>query len=503
MAENVLEMRRVTKRFPGVVALSDVNIHLGKGEILGICGENGAGKSTLMKILSGSYPAGSYDGEILIDGQAVKMTSTQAASALGIEMVYQEINVMLDASVAENMFVGNLPVKGVLVNFALLYQWTRERLESIHLDMDPSKTVRGLSSGQMQMIALMRACAKNPRILVLDEPTSALTDTDTDIMMNLLDSLREQGVSCVYISHKLEEVFRICDRVLVMRDGQTVSSYPTGEVTKDKLVEDMVGRKVENFYPKIDVEPGEEVLRVEGLTVPHPAIADRNIVENISFNLRKGEILGVGGLVGAGRSEMLGAIFGQITKGVSKKVYLKGKEVRIRSPFDAINAGLGFLTEDRKRNGIIWMLGILENLTLACLPDLPGKIFINKKVERNQAGSIFNRLSIKAPSLETQLVTLSGGNQQKVVMGKWLLKKPEILFIDEPTRGIDVGAKAEIYKLMGELAHSGVSIIMVSSDMPELIAISDRCLVLSDGRITGEFVGEEITDEAIMRAAIV
>jgi ABC-type sugar transport system ATPase subunit len=456
-----------------------------------------------MKILSGSYPAGSYDGEILIDGQTVKMASTQAASALGIEMVYQEINVMLDASVAENMFVGNLPVKGVFVNFALLYQRTRERLESIHLDMEPSKTVRGLSSGQMQMIALMRACAKNPRILVLDEPTSALTDTDTDIMMNLLDSLREQGVSCVYISHKLEEVFRVCDRVLVMRDGQTVASYPTNEVTKDKLVEDMVGRKVENFYPKIDVEPGEEVLRVEGLTVPHPAIADRNIVENISFNLRKGEILGVGGLVGAGRSEMLGAIFGQITKGVSKKVYVKGKEVRIRSPFDAINAGFGFLTEDRKRNGIIWMLGILENLTLACLPDLPGKIFINKKVERDRAGSIFDQLSIKAPSLETQLVTLSGGNQQKVVMGKWLLKKPDILFIDEPTRGIDVGAKAEIYKLMGELAHSGVSIIMVSSDMPELIAISDRCLVLSDGRVTGEFVGDEITDEAIMRAAIV
>ncbi|MCI9148162.1 MAG: sugar ABC transporter ATP-binding protein [Hungatella sp.] len=502
MGEVILEMRRITKRFPGVTALKDVSIQLEKGEILAICGENGAGKSTLMKVLSGTYTNRDYEGEIWIDGEKREFTSVKVAEEYGIEMVYQELNMMLDASIAENVFVGNLPGKGVFVDYRTLYANTEKILEQIGLQISPREHVRNLNSGQMQMLAIMRALRKSPRIIVMDEPTSALSDTEVDLLMGFLDNLRRQGISCIFITHKLEEVFRIADRVVVMRDGQFISSRPVREVEQKQLIEEMVGRKVENLYPKEQAAVGNEVLRVEGLTVPHPTIQNKNIVENICFSLHRGEILGIGGLVGAGRSEILGAIFGQITRGVSKKVFVQGREVDIRRPKDAIRAGIGFVTEERKRSGFVWVLSVRENLTLCALPSLPGRYFIDRKKEREQAGIMFDRLKVKAPSMETIIVNLSGGNQQKVVLGKWLLAQPEILFVDEPTKGIDVGAKAEIYKLMNELVKSGISIIMVSSDMPELTAMSDRCLVISNGRITGEFKGEDITQEHIMQAAI-
>lgn len=502
MSGAILEMRHITKRFPGVIALKDVSIELFKGEILAICGENGAGKSTLMKVLSGTYTNKDYEGEIWIDGTKREFTSVHVAEECGIEMVYQELNMMLDSSIAENIFVGNLPGKVGFVDYKTLYQNTEKILNEIGLAVSPKEKARSLNSGQLQMLAIMRALRKNPRIIVMDEPTSALSDTEVDLLMGFLNNLRKRGISCIFITHKLDEIFRIADRVVVMRDGQFISSNSVARVQQAQLIEEMVGRKVENLYPKEKVELGEEVLRVEGLSVPHPTIQGKNIVENVGFSLKRGEILGIGGLVGAGRSEILGAIFGQITRGVQKKVYIHGKEVEIRSPKDAIRLGIGFVTEERKRTGFVWVFSIRENLTLCALRDLPKRYFIDKKEERKQASTMFERLRVKAPSMETIIVNLSGGNQQKVVLGKWLLAKPEILFVDEPTKGIDVGAKAEIYKLMNELAQSGMSIVMVSSDMPELVSMSNRCVVLSNGRMTGEFTGSEITQENVMRAAI-
>lgn len=498
----ILRMINVTKRFPGVLALNNVNIDLYPGEILGIVGENGAGKSTLMKVLSGSYPNTTYEGTIEISGEKAEFKSVADAQAKGIEMVYQEMNMMLDASVAENLFVGNLPVNRGFVDFEKLYEDAQKLIDLGQLTVSPKQIVRPLNSGQMQMLSVLRTLAKNPKILVLDEPTTALTDSEVDTLMDILNHLRESGVSCIYISHKLKEIFRICDRVTVIRDGQTISSRPIAEVTEQRMIEEMVGRKVENLYPKKEHPLREEFFRVENLTVPHPTIKGKNIVENISFSLRRGEILGIGGLVGAGRSETLGAIFGQITKGVTKKVFIENKEITINSPSDAINAGIGFITEERKRTGIIWMLGIRENMSVASLKDLVTGLFMNEKREKEVTSKLFKELRIKAPSLETKLVNLSGGNQQKVILGKWLLNNPRILLIDEPTKGIDVGTKADFYSLMGELTEAGMSIIMVSSDMPELISMSDRCLVLSGGEITAELKKGEITETNVMRAAI-
>lgn len=500
--EYILQIKNVTKKFPGVVALKDASLSLKRGEVLAVCGENGAGKSTLMKILSGSYSSGEYEGEIWIDGKPVNFTSVSVAEGCGIEMVYQEINVMMDASIAENIYVGNLPMKGIFVDYKRLYRETSEMLEKVGLNLDPKQCVRGCNSGQMQMISIARALSKTPRIIVLDEPTSALTDKETDILMSTIERLRSEGVSFIFISHKMDEIFRIADRVVVLRDGAVVHTDDIGNITENTLIEAMIGRKIENMYPKQKAEIGEEVLRVEHLTVPHPSIKGQNIVEDIGFSLRKGEILGIGGLVGAGRSEVLSAIFGYITKGVTKKLYLYGKPVTINTPLEAIENGIGYITEERKQTGFVWVQSIRENLTLACLKSLCKTGFIEKKKEKVLAGQMFDRLEIKAPSLETMLVNLSGGNQQKVVVGKWLLSQPKILLIDEPTKGIDVGTKAEIYQIMNELTQSGFSIIMVSSDMPELVSMSDRCLVLSNKHITGEFVGDEITQENVIKAAI-
>lgn len=504
MSNTVLEMRHVIKRFSGVVALKDVSLDLKKGEILGICGENGAGKSTLMKVLSGSYTAGEYEGELFINGKPVKFTSVSDAQKQGIEMVYQEMNMLLDGTVAENLFVGCLPGKNGWVDYKTLYEESNKLLKRAGMDISPKLMVRNLNSGQMQLLGLMRAVNKNPRILVLDEPTTALTDQEVDILMGILEQLRKEGVSCLYISHKLDELYRICDRAFVMRDGQLVNSHVMQEVEKNTLIEEMVGRKVENLYPKENHKIGEEVLRVEHLSVPHPNIHGKNIVDDISFSLKKGEILGIGGLVGAGRSESLGAIFGQYSKNVKKKVFINNKEVEIRSPQDAIRNGIGFITEERKRNGIVWMLSIRENISLANLKNLSGKIFMNKKAEKAAVQKQVDSLRIKAPNMETMLVNLSGGNQQKVILGKWLTSNPSILFVDEPTKGIDVGTKADFYKIMSDLTKQGVSIVMVSSDMPELISMSDRVIVLADGKITAELHREkgEITETNVMRAAI-
>lgn len=503
MAENVLEMRNITKTFPGVRALSDVSIELREGEILAICGENGAGKSTLMKVLSGSYVSGTYDGEIWIGGKQITNMDVNVARENGIEMIYQEINVFLDGTIQENLFVGNLPGKGAFVDYKTLYAETEKVLKALEIDARPDSLCRPLSSGQLQMLAIMRAVIRKPKLLVLDEPTSALTDAEVEKLYAILNRLRDEGVSSIYISHKLNEVFTIADRVTVIRDGHVISTNDIRDITYDELVKRMVGREMSNMYPASNYVPTDEVvLKVNSLTVPHPSIMDKNIVEDISFELRRGEILGLGGLVGAGRSETLGAIFGQYTRGIEKDIEVFGKKVMIKSPKDAIKLGIGFVTEERKKNGFVWLLSIMQNLTLVHLPKLSSNIFINQHYEYEKAEEMFKQMNVKAPNMDTLIVNLSGGNQQKVVVGKWLLENPDILFIDEPTKGIDVGAKAEIYQILRRLTAEGKSIIMASSDMPELVNVSDRVLVFGGGKIQGELVGEEITQEAVMRLAI-
>lgn len=502
MTDTILEVRHVTKKFPGVIALNDVSLDLKQGEILGIVGENGAGKSTLMKVLSGTYSHSEYEGELWINGEKQSFTSVADSRAAGIAMIYQEVSVMFDATVAENVFVNNLPGKGLFVDYKKLYADTQALLDEVGLNVSPKDIVRKLNSGQLQLMAIVRGIVARPNILIFDEPTTALTDAEVEILMGFLNRLRDQGISCIYISHKLEEIYRICNRVTVIRDGCVIRTKPTEEWEQNDLIENMIGRKTGNMYTKTPRKFGEPVLEVKNVVVPHPTIRSRNIVNDVSFSLRKGEILGIGGLVGAGRSEVLEAIFGKVTEGVQKTVLVNGKEVRIQNPSDAIKAGLGFVTEERKLTGFIPTMSIRHNISLPALDDLPNKLFLDRKAEKVGVEKQFSRLRVKAPSIASMVAHLSGGNQQKVILAKWLMKQPQILFVDEPTKGIDVGTKAEFYRILDELANDGMSIIMVSSDMPELIGVSDRVLVMCEGEITAELTGEQISQTNVMKAAI-
>ena len=502
MSKPILEMRHVTKRFPGVIALNDVSINLYKGEILGIVGENGAGKSTLMKVLSGTYTSREYEGEVWLEGKKQVFHSVADGRSTGIAMIYQEVSAFMDASIAENIYVGNQP-GNLFVDYRKMYEETQKLLDMVGIEASPKTVVRKLNSGQLQMLAILRGLSTNPKILVLDEPTTALTDKEVDVLMNFLTDLKKKGVSCIYISHKMEEIYRICDRVTVIRDGNVIETRETGRWNdRNELIQAMIGRKIENMYYKTPRTPGETILEVRDMVVPHPTIKNRNIVNHVSFSLHKGEILGIGGLVGAGRSETLEAVFGRLTEGVSKTVFIEGKEVNITSPKTAIEHGIGFVTEERKLTGFVDSMNILHNTSLPSLPDLPRKWFIDKKTENEKVMKQFHDMRVKAPSVNSMVVNLSGGNQQKVILGKWLMKHPGILFVDEPTKGIDVGTKADFYKILDDLANQGIAIIMVSSDMPELVSVSDRVLVMSNGNITGELKGEEITQARVMELAI-
>ena len=501
MNQVVLRMKSITKRFYAVTALRGVSLDLRRGEVHALVGENGAGKSTLMKILSGSYPFHSYEGEIQIDGQPARFLATQDAERAGIEMIYQEISLNPELSVAENIFLGKLPRRRLswFIDWKRTQALAREALAQVGLDVPAGQAVRLLSTSQQQMISIAKALYRRPRILVLDEPTSALTDKETDTLMRIIQGLRDQGISCIYISHKLEEVFNIADCITVLRDGSVISTTPRAQVVAARVVEDMVGRKIEMMYPKVRVPIGVEVLRVEGLTVPS-RLPGRNIVQDLSFSLRAGEILGLGGLVGSGRSEVANAIFGS-RRGSAGRIFLDGRPVELRSPRDAIRYRLGLLTEDRRVSGFVGTMSIRENVSLASFRKIFGRLFIRRGVERQQVESLSGQLNIKTSSIETNVLTLSGGNQQKVVLAKWLMTDVRVLFLDEPTRGIDVGAKVEVYNLMSELARKGVAIVMISSELPELLAMCDRFIVLYGGAIRGRFDREEVTEHKFMSAA--
>jgi len=499
---SVLSVENITKRFPGTVALKDVSMELYEKEILAVMGENGAGKSTLMKILSGLYPSAEMDGTIRIHGEEARFDSPTDSENRGIAMIYQELNLELDLSVTENICLGRLPRKGFgFIDWAEAERTAREALGRLNIEMDMAATVRNLSPSMQQLICIARALVRNPSILILDEPTSVLTAAETDSLMEIIYGLRDQGIACIYISHKLDEVFKLCDRMVILRDGYRISEYQKEEGYDSRaVIEDMIGRDLEVMYPTVEKSIGGEVMRIEHLKVPHTSAYGKNIIEDVSFSLNKGEVLGLCGLVGSGRSETINGIFGSIPRS-GGKIFIDGEEVTIRSTEDAKRHGIGLLTEDRKKNGIIGTMSICHNMTLTILEKIKRLLLIDSRKEREKAQVYFDKLSVKAPGMDTLISSLSGGNQQKVILSKWLLTDLKILMLDEPTRGIDVGSKAEIYKIIGDLAKSGVSIIVISSEIPEQLAICDRFVVLGKGTVQTVLNKEEASEVTILQAS--
>ncbi len=494
-------MKNIVKEFPGVRALDGVSFTLEAGEFHSLVGENGAGKSTLMKVLSGVYPHGTYEGDILIDDQVRQFRGIRDSENAGVAIIFQELSLVKELTVGENIFLGKEPSKLGVINWSELYHRTSKLLQDLNLDIDPRVPVGNLGIGQQQLVEIAKALSKEAKILVLDEPTAALAESEVETLFNILRKLKTRGVGMVYISHKLNEVFTMSDRVTVLRDGKTVGTHNASDLTKDKVIELMVGREVGNIFPEPDHELGDIVLEVKRLTAFSIDVASKRVVDNVSFHVRKGEVLGIAGLMGAGRTELLMSIFGAWPGRFSREIYVNGKQVSLDSPASAIGHGIGFVTEDRKRFGLILEQTILDNMTLAGLKRISGRFLTNRTKETMAASGPMQSLRVKANSPLTVTGTLSGGNQQKVVLGKWLLTNPKVLFLDEPTRGIDVGAKQEIYAEINKLAKTGLAIVLVSSELPEVLGLSDRVMVLHEGRVTGEFVRKEATPEKVMAAA--
>ena len=499
--EPFLEMRNITKTFPGVRALDGVSLDLERGEIHALVGENGAGKSTLMKILGGVYPHPHYGGEIFIEGSTRQFGGVRDAEKAGIAVIYQELSLVREMSVGENIFLGREPRRLGVIRWEELYRRARELLDDLHLQIDPHTLIRNLGIGQQQLVEIAKALSHDARILVLDEPTAALTDGEVETLFGILNKLRARGVAMIYISHKLNEVFRISDRITVLRDGKTVGTNARSEWTEPQIIARMVGREVGDIFPVMDHVQGDVVFAVEKFSVEDPAVTGKKLVDSVSFSVRRGEVLGIAGLMGAGRSDLLMAIFGAHAGRVSGQVKLEGRRIHISNPADAIKQGIGFVTEDRKRFGLVLDQTILKNMTLAGLRRISGRFITSIDAESAAGERAMKDLRVKANSVFTIAGTLSGGNQQKVVLAKWLLTNPRVLFLDEPTRGIDVGAKQEIYTQINKLAKSGLAIVLVSSELPEVLGMSDRVLVLHEGRVTGEFTRADATPEEVMACA--
>lgn len=497
----ILEMRAITKEFPGVKALDGVTFDLYAGEFHSLVGENGAGKSTLMKVLSGVYPFGTYGGDIVIDANVQHFKTVRDAENAGVAIIFQELSLVKELTVGENIFLGREPSKFGIINWSELYSKASKLLKDLNLPINPKTPVGNLGIGQQQLVEIAKALSQKANILVLDEPTAALTESEVETLFGILKNLKERGVGMIYISHKLDEVFAMSDRITVLRDGKTVGTNKASDLNKDKVISLMVGRDVGDIFPKVEHEFGDVALEVKNLTAQDTEHPNKNVVENISFHVRKGEVLGISGLMGAGRSELLMSIFGAHKGKVSGEILVEGKKVSINTPSDAIKNGIGFVTEDRKRLGLVLDQTILNNMTLAGLKEISGKIVTNVNRERKAGEQAKQDLRVKANSVETVVGTLSGGNQQKVVLAKWLLTNPKVLFLDEPTRGIDVGAKQEIYSQINNLAKQGLAIVLVSSELPEVLGMADRVMVLHEGHVTGEFTRQEASPEKVMAAA--
>lgn len=499
MAEYKLELKGVCKSFPGVKALDNVQLSLRPGTVHALMGENGAGKSTLMKCLFGIYRMDA--GEVILDGQKVEIHNPDEAMNYGIAMVHQELQPVLARSVAENLYLGRFPTKGFgpfkVIDHKTMYTDTEKWLKEVKMDFDPKAQLGTLSIGQMQSVEIAKAVSQQAKVVIFDEPTSSLSDNEVEALFRIMNDLRDKGVAMVYISHKMDEIKRIADDITIMRDGTYVGTWPAEELSTDQIIAKMVGRELTNVYPPKETIPGEVIMEVKNLSSIHS-----KSFQNISFTLRKGEILGFGGLVGAQRTELMEGIFG--IRGVaSGEVYMHGNKVKIKHPIDAMNAGIGLITEDRRGNGIFGCLSIKDNVGISIYNKFLKLGFVLNHKEINQVVTdSIKKLSIKTPSMKEHIANLSGGNQQKVIVSRWLANDPDVLIMDEPTRGIDVGAKHEIYEIMSELAKQGKAIIMISSEMSELLGMSDRVCVMCNGKLTGVIdKTEDMTQAKVMSYA--
>ncbi|MBC8161802.1 MAG: ATP-binding cassette domain-containing protein [Roseiflexaceae bacterium] len=500
----ILEMRDITKEFPGVKALNNVSFHVAEGEIHCLVGENGAGKSTLMKVLSGVYPHGTYSGDILLRGKEQHYRGIRDSEKAGVAIIYQELALIPELTVYENIFLGNEIRNGPLVDWNETIKRAGEMLDKVRLKVNPTAKIRDLGVGKQQLVEIAKALSRDVKLLILDEPTAALNEDDSANLLDLLRGLRDQGVTCILISHKLKEVIEIADTVTVLRDGQTIRTLDAhkGEVSENILIKHMVGREIENVYPRRNNKQfGDVVLEARNWNAYSPAVG-RTILRDINFNVRRGEIVGIAGLMGSGRTELALSMFGNPAGyQIKGELFFKGQKRLFRQPREAIDAGIAYVTEDRKGNGLILMQDVKENITLANLRAIAQRSIIDSNAEIKVANEYKTSLNIKTPSVEQVVGNLSGGNQQKVCLGKWLFVKPDVLILDEPTRGIDVGAKYEIYTIMNRLVEQGLSIIMISSELLEVLGMSDRVYIVSAGRITGELPIEEATQEKIMHLA--
>lgn len=489
---NLLDMKQIIKSFNGVEVLHGIDFSLRAGTVHALMGENGAGKSTLMKVLAGVHKCD--DGEIWLKGKRTEIQSPRHAQELGIAMIHQELSPVPEMTVAENIFLGREPRKGVFVDYKKMYADTEKLLGEMKVRVSPRAKIGRLKVADQQLIEISKAISLNADIIVMDEPTSAITDQEVEILFKTIADLKKKGTGIIYISHKMDEIFRIADDITVLRDGTYVNSWEAKDIDNNTLIKNMVGRELNEIFPKIKVPAKNVVMEVKHFT-------KENQFEDISFQVREGEILGIAGLIGAGRTELMNAIFG-LEKPDSGEVHFEGKKVEIRRPSDAIRRGIAYVTEDRKNEGLVLEMGVGQNITIASMKTLSSGIFIKRQEEKKTIDDQIRALRIKVHSPRQLVGKLSGGNQQKVVLAKWMMKNPKLLILDEPTRGIDIGAKSEIYKLMGEFVEKGNSIIMISSEMPEAMGMSDRILVLSNGRLSGELSREEFVQEDIMKMAV-
>ena len=502
MSDDILQMRGITKTFPGVKALQDVNLTVARAEIHAICGENGAGKSTLMKVLSGVYPYGDYEGEIYFDGALCQFGSIRASEQRGIVIIHQELALNPLLSIAENIFVGNEMSQRGFIDWNKTNAEAARLMARVGLTENPTTRIADIGVGKQQLVEIAKALSKEVKLLILDEPTSALNDADSEHLLNLLRQLKQQGITSIMISHKLNEIAEIADSTTVIRDGRTIETLDMkrDEVTEDRIIRGMVGRDLEHRFPEHTPSIGDEVLRIEDWTVHHPIQHERVVVDHASLNVRRGEIVGLAGLMGAGRTELAMSVFGRAYGAdISGRVVKDGKEIRLHTVPDAIAAGIAYATEDRKRYGLNLIETIKQNISVAALGKVSRHGWVNDNEETKVAQDSRVSMNIKAPSVLALAGKLSGGNQQKVVLSKWIFADPDVLILDEPTRGIDVGAKYEIYTIINRLADSGKAVLFISSELPELLGMCDRIYAMSAGRITGVVPREQATQESLMQ----
>lgn len=496
----ILEMKSITKEFPGVKALDNVNLKVFEAEIHAICGENGAGKSTLMKVLSGVYPYGTYDGDILFKENLCEFKDIKQSEDLGIVIIHQELALIPELSIAENIFLGNEQANKGVINWNETVSKARDLLNKVGLQESPNTLIKDIGVGKQQLVEIAKALSKNVKLLILDEPTAALNENDSENLLNLLMELRTQGMTSIIISHKLNEIKKVANSVTIIRDGQSIETIDTADITEDRIISGMVGRSLTNRYPERQPKIGETFFEVKNWSTFHPIQSERQIVKDVNLHIKKGEIVGIAGLMGSGRTELAMSIFGKsYGKKTTGEVYKDGKPLNLSNVTKAINEGIAYVSEDRKEFGLILMNDIKENISLASLKKLATNNVINDNKEYVVAEDYRTKMNIKTPSVTQTVGNLSGGNQQKVVLSKWMFSEPDLLILDEPTRGIDVGAKYEIYTIMNELASQGKGILVISSELPEIIGMCDRIYVMSEGEITGEVLKADATQEVLMK----